>query len=292
MQRYLTGKSVRHSRISLVFNAVVKVPMQFVILLTGALVFVFFLFEPPPMLFHRAERERVAATAGEYREVEAKYSDALGRRREAARGLLQSRDAAARERYVAAQKQLDAARSEGIDLAQRSAGGREYNDTNYIFLTFVTRYLPVGLVGLILAAIFAAAMSTISAELNSLATSTVIDLYRRHWKRDAPDGHYVLVSRAATGFWGLYALVFASFGNRLGSLIEAVNMVGSLFYGSVLGVFVLAFGVKRATGRGACLGLLLGLATVWWINGHTEISFLWYNVVGCLVVVAVGVVVR
>ncbi|MBI3693288.1 MAG: sodium:solute symporter, partial [Acidobacteria bacterium] len=228
------------------------------------------------------ERERVEATE-EYRAAEARYRQTFSDRRDAASALLASRDEAARERYRTAQKSLDASRAEGIRLV-----GPGYNDTNYIFLTYVIRYLPAGVVGLIMAAIFAAAMSTISAELNSLATSTVIDLYRRHLKRDGDDRHYVLVSRLATSFWGVYAMGFAFFGNRLGSLIEAVNMIGSLFYGSVLGVFVLAFGVKRANGNGAVAGLIAGLATVWWTSRNTEISFLWYNVVGCLVVVAVG----
>lgn len=285
VQRYLTGKSIRHSRLSLIFNATVKVPMQFIILLTGALVFVFFLFEPAPMLFNRAERELVETTAP-YRAAEAQYQDAFKTRRETAEDLLRARDPASRERYLAARKGLDAARADGIRLV-----GHEYNDTNYIFLTFVTRYLPAGVVGLIMAAIFAAAMSTISAELNSLATSTVIDLYRRLLQPGADDRHYVRVSRLATTFWGIYAMGFAFFGNRLGSLIEAVNMVGSLFYGSVLGVFVLAFGVRRANGNGAVAGLLAGLATVWWTSRYTEISFLWYNVLGCLVVVAVGIAV-
>jgi len=290
VQRYLTGKSIRHSRIGLLFNAVVKVPMQFVILLTGALVYVFFLFEAPPMLFHRAEAARVEREApDQYRETEARYRQVVAERREAATRLLASRGDDARDQYRAAQERMAAARGEGIRLARQTAGGGEYNDTNYIFLTFVTRYLPAGVVGLIMAAIFAAAMSTISAELNSLATATVIDLYRRLWKPEAADGHYVSVSRLATAFWGIYAMGFAFFGRRLGSLIEAVNMVGSLFYGSVLGVFVLAFGVKRASGTGAFVGLLTGLAAVWWTSRNTGISFLWYNALGCLVVVAVGV---
>jgi Na+/proline symporter len=284
VQRYLTGKSVRHSRVSLIFNAVMKVPMQFVILLTGALVYVFFLFEAPPMLFHRAERERVEAQEA-YRETEARYREAFAARREAALAYDGARDAASAERFQAARQRFEAARAEGVRLA-----GQPYNDTNHIFLTFVTRYLPAGVVGLILAAIFAAAMSTISAELNSLATATVIDLYRRLLRPGASDAHYVLVSRLATGFWGMYAMGFALFGNRLGSLIEAVNLVGSLFYGSVLGVFVLAFFVPRATGTGACAGLLAGLATVWWMNRYTAVSYLWYNVAGCLVVVGGGMV--
>ncbi len=285
VQRYLTGKSILHSRISLMFTAVVKVPMQFVILLTGALVFVFFLFEQPPMLFNRAEREQVEQSEA-YRETEARYKQAFDERKTAAAALVGSRDQETRDRYLAARTRFEAERAEGIRLT-----GRPYNDTNYIFLTFVIRYLPAGAVGLIMAAVFAAAMASISGELNSLATSTVIDLYRRHIKRHAEDRHYVRVSRLATAFWGIYAMAFAVFVTRLGSLIEAVNIVGSLFYGSVLGVFVLAFGVKRADGNGAAAGLLAGLATVWWTSRKTDISFLWYNVLGCVVVVVVGTLV-
>ena len=287
VQRYLTSKSVAESRISLLFNAVLKVPMQFFVLLAGAMVFVVFLFTPPPMLFHRVERERVEIASG-YKDLEARYTNAAEKRREAAHNLLRLRNEGARQQYHESQQQFDAARQAGIDLAKKSAPSGEYNDTNYVFLTFVTSYLPAGLVGLILAAILVA--STISAELNALATSSVIDLYRRYWRRDASDSHYVLVSKIATAFWGAYAVAFAFFGGRLGSLIEAVNMVGSLFYGSVLGVFVLAFGVKRSNGNSACLGLLAGLATVWWISRNTQISFLWYNVAGCLVAVGVGTI--
>jgi Na+/proline symporter len=289
VQRYLTGKSIRHSRISLIFNAIVKVPMQFFILLTGALVFVFFLFEPPPMLFNRAERDRVESS-GDYHAADIRYQEAFARRRDAAAALIQTRDSVGRDRYQAAEKDLQAARAAGIKVAQNSSG-IVYNDTNYIFLTFVTRYLPAGVVGLIMAAVFAAAMSSISGELNSLATSSVMDLYRRHVNRNGSDDHYVFVSRLATAFWGIYAMTFSLFVVRLGSLIEAVNLVGSLFYGSMLGVFVLAFGVKRANGNGAVIGMLAGLASVAWISRHTEISFLWYNVAGCLVVVTVGTLV-
>ncbi|MBI1955991.1 MAG: sodium:solute symporter, partial [Acidobacteria bacterium] len=160
-----------------------------------------------------------------------------------------------------------------------------------IFLTFVTTVFPVGTVGLIIAAIFAAAMSTISAELNSLASTTMIDIYRRHFRSQASDAHYVRVTKIATVFWGAYAAAFAFYGGRLGSLIEAVNRVGSLFYGSLLGVFVLAFGFRQATGTGAFMGLIAGEIAVLLTSWLTGISYLWYNVVGCVVVVAVGLLV-
>jgi Na+/proline symporter len=286
VQRYLTSKSVTESRVSLLLNAVLKIPMQFFVLLTGAMVFVVFVFVPPPMLFHRVTREHVALLPG-YTELQKKYTEAARERSQAAHDLLRFRNDAARNQYHASEREFDNARRAAITFAERSSGAA-YNDTNYVFLTFVTSYLPAGLVGLILAAILVA--STISAELNSLATVTVIDLYRRYCRRDGSDAHYVLVSKVATAFWGVYAVAFAYFGGRLGSLIEAVNMVGSLFYGSVLGVFVLAFGIRRANGNSACAGLVAGLCTVWLISRHTTISFLWYNVAGCLVAVVVGTI--
>ena len=292
VQRYLTGRSMAHMRISLLFNAVVKVPLQFVILLTGALVFSFFVFTQPPLLFNPVERLRMAQTGGTtYEEVAAHYEQTFSERKEAARALLVSRNRSAESLYLSTEASVQRIRKEAIALVEKSNEGTTYNDTNYIFLNFVTGYLPVGLVGLIIAAVFAAAMSTISAELNSLATATVIDHYRRYIRRGASDSHYTLASRFATAFWGVYATIFASFGGQLGSLIEAVNMVGSLFYGSLLGVFVLAFAPWRTTGRGAFAGILAGLAAVAWTATQTEISFLWYNLVGCMVTVTVGLIV-
>jgi Na+/proline symporter len=162
---------------------------------------------------------------------------------------------------------------------------------NYVFPTFVTTRLPVGLIGLIIAAIFAAAMSSIAGEVNALATTTVIDVYKRHIRREADDAHYLLVSKAATGFWGLLACAFAVYAARAGSLIEVVNKVGSLFYGTLLGAFVLAIGTRRANGHGAFAGMLAGFATVLLAARYTAISYLWYNVVGAAVVVAVGLAV-
>ena len=289
VQRYLTGRSMAHMRISLLFNAVVKVPLQFVILLTGALVFSFFVFTQPPLLFNPVERVRMGQTGGaSYEDVESRYRQTFSEREQAARTLLVSRNRSAESRYLSAEARVQGVRTEAIALVEKSNDGTTYNDTNYIFLNFVTGYLPVGLVGLIIAAVFAAAMSTISAELNSLATATVIDHYRRYIRRGASDSHYTLASRFATAFWGVYATVFASFGGQLGSLIEAVNRVGSFFYGSLLGAFVLAFAPWKTTGHGAFVGMLAGLAAVAWTSTQTEISYLWYNVVGCVVAVGVG----
>jgi Na+/proline symporter len=168
-----------------------------------------------------------------------------------------------------------------------STGGEQgFSDTNYIFLSFVTRYLPVGLVGLVIAVMFAATMSASAGEINSLATVTMVDFYRRYFRRSASDHHYLMASRWATIFWGAYAIASAGFGRKLGSLIVAVNVVGSLFYGSLLGVFALAFFFRQVRGTAAFFGMLAGEAVVFWAFLFTGISFLWYNVIGCLVVIA------
>lgn len=291
VQRYLTGKSIAQSKLSLLFNAMAKVPVQFFILFVGAMVFVFFIFEQPPLLFQRAAVERAQAASG-YEGVQRKFTRAFELRRDSALDLIAAHRAGdslnvagSRDKYRSAQTELDGARREGAALVEKG-----FNDTNYIFLSFVTRYLPAGIVGLVIAVIFAAAMSSISGEINSLATVSVIDIYKRHLNPSATDKHYLLISRVATAFWGFYAVCFAQFGKNLGSLIEAVNMLGSLFYGSLLGVFALAFFFPKVKGNGAFFGMLAGEAAIFSAWRFTGISFLWYNVIGCVVVIGTGVI--
>lgn len=296
VQRYLTGKSITQSRFSLLFNAMAKIPLQFFILLIGATVFVLFQFERPPLLFQPVEMKNIQREP-EYPALAQRYDQAFQQRMEAARQLVSSRQRSDDQgwktsltAYRAAQQQIDTARKEGAQLVDRQHGESGFTDTNYIFLHYVTRYLPAGLVGLIIAVIFTAAMSAISGEINSLATVTVIDVYKRYIARDVSDTHYLWASRAATAFWGIYAVLFAGYVRSLGSLIEAVNKVGSLFYGGMLGAFVLAFFFRRVNGNGAFVGVLAGEAAIFAANQFTSISFLWYNVVGAVVVVAVGLI--
>ncbi len=293
VQRYLTAKSLYHSRISLLFNAVLKVPLQFFILLTGVLVFVFFLFEPPPLLFHPAERARLESAAPDaIARLESQFAQALSERRQAAEGVLEGRTADRREAFRAAESRTQRIRGEAVALAERDGGRGSYNDTNYIFLTFVLSYLPPGLVGLILAGVFAAAMSTISSELNSLATSTAVDHIGRYVRPGLSERGMRRALRWATLGWAVYAGAFASYGGRLGSLIEAVNYVGSLFYGPMLGVFALAFLVRRATANGAFWGTALGLAAVWAAKAaFPNLAFLWLNPLGCLATVGAALMV-
>jgi Na+/proline symporter len=292
VQRYLTGKSIGQSRLSLLFNAMAKVPMQFFILFIGAMVFVFFTFQKPPFLFQPVEMARMSSDP-RFSAAQERYEAAFENRRQAAENYLtvqKSGDASAQQasrlRYQAAQRELNDAHAAGEKLV-----GPDFHDTNYVFLSFVTSFLPAGIVGLIIAVIFTAAMSSTSGEINSLAAVTVIDLYQRHLRRGASDHHYLTASRLATLFWGVYAVIFAQYGRSFGALIEAVNIVGSLFYGGMLGVFVLAFFFKRVGGAGAFWGVLAGEAAIFAAYLFTKISYLWYNVIGCLVVIGVGVLV-
>jgi SSS family transporter len=298
VQRYLTGKSIAQSRLSLLFNGVAKIPMQFFILFIGAMVFVFYIYEKPPILFQTVELERIQQPAlrAEYGPVAERYDAAFESRKAAANQLIEARhngDAGLWQQglkgYGKAQGELDAARRASVGLVEKAGGPKGISDTNYIFLTFVTQHLPAGLVGLVLAVIFGATMSSISGEMNSLATVSMVDIYKRHFRNTAPDRHYLHVSRIATAFWGVYAIVTAEFAKGLGSLVEAVNLLGSFFYGGMLGVFVLAFFFPRVRGRGAFYGVLAGEAVIFACYFFTRIAFLWYNVIGCLVVVATGV---
>jgi SSS family transporter len=278
VQRYLTGKSIGQSRLGLLLTAMAKVPMQFFILFIGAMVFVVFLFVRPPLVFQPVVMEQVQSSP-QYAAIENRYEQAFAQRQAAARRIVASDSAALRD-FRSAQKDFDAARADALKVADTS-------DTNYIFLSFVTHYLPVGIVGLVIAVIFTAAMSAISGEINSLATVTVIDIYKRHLVKNSSDKHYLVASRFATVFWGIYAVVFASTASGFGALIEAVNQVGSLFYGGMLGVFVLAFFVKRCTATGAFVGVLAGEAAIFTTARFTQ-AFLWYNVIGCLVTIGVA----
>ncbi|MGC8759584.1 MAG: sodium:solute symporter [Bryobacteraceae bacterium] len=280
VQRYLTGRSVAQSRLGLLFNGVAKIPMQFFILFTGAMVFVFYVYTQPPLIFQpqaMAALERLPQAGA----VRADYDRAFALRRDAARRL----DIAAFRR---AHQELDQVRRRALEMAGEATGQGWINDTNYVFLWFVIHQIPAGVVGLILAAIFAAAMSTISAEINSLATVSMVDVYRRFLRRQADDGHYLRVSRWLTVFWGAYAIVTALYAQNLGSLVEAVNRLGSLFYGTLLGVFVLAFFVPRAHGTAAFWAMVFGEAVVFGAWHFTHVAFLWLNVLGCLCVVLFG----
>ena len=286
VQRYLTAKSEDEARSSLLMSAYVKIPLQLLVLSTGVLVFVYYLFQAPPMLFNRVYDARVAAGpyATEYASLEQQFP-----RRSASVGRPPcSRD---REAFLATDARVAAIRGRASEIVKQTTGDTRYTDVNYVFPTFITTRMPIGLVGLMIAAIFAAAMSASAGELNSLASATVIDFYRRHFVKDATDTHYLNVSKLATIGWGLFACVVAMYAANQGSLIEVVNRYGSFFYGSLLGVFALAILVKRATAAGAFWGMIAGMTvvlTVAFSPWTRDIAFLWHNLIGAVVVVVVG----
>jgi SSS family solute:Na+ symporter len=287
VQRYLTAKSIDEARQSLMMSAFVKIPLQFLILASGVLVFVFYLFNAPPMLFNRAYDAQIAAgpRAGEYTALERDFERELATRKEAAT----RNDRAA---FLASDGRVRDIRGHATQIVRDTTGDIGYNDVNYVFPTFITTHLPVGLVGLMIAAIFAAAMSASGGELNALATATIIDFYRRHFVKAGTDAHYLRVSKLATVAWGLFACVVAMYSANQGSLIEVVNRYGSLYYGSLLGVFILAILTKKATARGAFWGMVAGMAVVLFVAFQLPwIEFLWHNVIGAVVVVAVGLLI-
>jgi SSS family solute:Na+ symporter len=300
VQRYLTAKSIDEARTSLFMSAYWKIPLQALVMIIGVFMFLFYIFTPPPMLFNRAHDQRVreSARAGEYAALEQRFGEAVVARKQAAEQLAEaqrSSDPAATAvrsaAFKAEEQRVLGVRAEAVSLVKDVSGDSSYNDINYVFPTFIVTHLPVGLIGLLMAAIFAAAMSTVSGELSALSTSTVIDFYRRWVRDDGDQAHLLWVSKVATLFWAVFASIVAIWASELGSLIEVVNRFGSFFYGSILGVFLLAIGWKRANSTGAFVGLLTGMGVVGWVTVSTSIAFLWHNLIGAVVVFVVGMIV-
>jgi solute:Na+ symporter, SSS family len=302
VQRYLSAKSVDEARSSLLMSAYWKIPLQALVLLIGVLVFVFYVFNRSPLLFNPKHWDAVQNAnpdlAGYMR---TEYQARLVEREQAARAIVAAKTP--QERELAASNfrvmnfQTNMLRTEALDGAQKVTG-QPSRDVNYVIPRFVLDHLPIGLAGIFIAAILAAAMNAIAAELNSLASTTVVDFYKRWVRAEGSDTHFLNVSRAATGLWGVFACIVATFAVDLGSLIEVVNKFGSFFYGSILGVFLLAM-IPRSRALGAFVGLIAGMAVVaavtfgpniarWFGTGFPSIAFLWLNVIGAVTVVAVG----
>lgn len=287
VQRYLTAKSIDEGRHSLLMSAFVKIPLQLLVLSTGVLVFLFYVVQTPPMLFNKAYDARVTTGpyAAEYASLQRQFDQEVEVRRQA--GIANNRDA-----FLASDGRVKEIRQQAVQVVKKTTGDEQYSDVNYVFPTFITTHMPVGLVGLMVAAMFAAAMSTASGELSALSSATVIDFYKRHFAKDRSDAHYLTVSKYATAGWGLFACIVAMFAANQGSLIEVVNRYGSFFYGSILGVFILALLTKKATATGAFVGLIAGMLVVLSVAfGMPWIAFLWHNLIGAVVVVAVGMAV-
>jgi len=296
VQRYLSAKSVDEARSSLLMSAFYKIPLQALVLLVGVLTFTFYLFAPPPMLFNPVHDAQVKASAraAEYSALEQQFDAAIGQRREAASAFAaadENTKPTAASKFRGADEEVKRVRAAAVGIVKDVSGDKSYNDVNYVFPTFVTTRIPMGLAGLIVAAILVAAMSASSAELSALSTASVIDFYKRFGPKDASDAHVLWASRIAILFWGLFASFVAIWAAELGSLIEVVNRFGSLFYGSILGVFILAVGFPTANSTGALAGMVAGMTVIVSIATFTKLAFLWHNPIGALVVVSVGLLV-
>ncbi|MCP4896306.1 MAG: sodium:solute symporter, partial [bacterium] len=297
VQRYLSGRSIAESRFGLLANGVLKIPMQFCILFIGAMIFVFYQFVTPPLFFNPVETANVKKSeySQPYEQLETQFEQLHHEKQAHIRSMLAAMEGGSDGDLQQALETLEQSRSQEDDLRQEAASlieasdpSADSNDINYIFLTFVINYLPVGLVGLILAAILSASMSSTAAELNALASVSVIDIYRRIFKKDASDSHYLNVSKIISVFWGMYAIGFALFANSLGSLIEAVNILGSLFYGSILGIFLIAFSFKKIGGDATFVAAIVAECFVLGCFFFSDIPYLWFNVIGCLVLIVVA----
>ena len=299
--RYLAGRSVTESRLGLLFNGILKIPMQFFILFVGILVFVFYQFTAPPLLFNNSLRTRVQATAqaDELAGIEAKWTQVQADKRAEVERYLEARkagddsaEASARERLRAAEQQASTLRKDAKAVVTRALPGVETKDSDYIFITFVKDWLPSGLFGLLISVILAAAMSSVSSELSALGTTTTIDFYKRVVRREASERHVLLASKAFTVFWGIVAVAFASFASLLDNLIQAVNILGSIFYGTVLGLFLVAFFLKSVRGHAVFIAALISQTTVIALYKFTSLGYLWFNVVGCTLVVILGLAIQ
>jgi Na+/proline symporter len=312
VQRYLSGKSLTESRLGLLFNGILKVPMQFMVLFVGILVFVFFQFTQPPIHFNRANLDslRNSSYAEQLTDLEDQQTVVFQEQQTALRDLVSAIDAneesaidASKARVFELQERDKGIRAEVKTLIETNDPNAEVSDTDYVFITFVMNYLPIGLVGLLLAVIFSAAMSSTASELNALATTTVIDVYRRSLVKGKSDHHYLQASKVMTILWGLIALAFAASASLFDNLIEAVNIIGSLFYGVILGIFLVAFFMKWIGGRAVFVAALISEAiilTIFYLNYYEvqfelfgavrqiKIAYLWLNLIGCVLTMAMA----
>ncbi|MES2428706.1 MAG: sodium:solute symporter [Bacteroidota bacterium] len=299
--RYLTGSSVGQSRMGLIMNGLIKIPMQFCILLIGVLVFAFYQFNRPPMFFNQYEVKQVkqSAYAGQYGVLEGKYTAAFEQRKAKANELMTAFDSKDKTQIDNAQADLKHAdeqatniRKEGISLMKKNDAQADTDDTNYVFLNFVTHYLPKGLIGLLIAIVFLASMGSTASALNSLASTSVVDIYKRTINPGASDKNYLNASRLATVFWGMVCIAMALYAGKMGNLLEAVNQLGSYIYGTILGVFIVAFYVKRIGGSAVFIAAVITEAIICLIGYNGWVAYLWLNPIGCILVILIGLMVE
>ena len=293
VQRYLTGKTLTESRLGLMFNGLVKIPMQFTVLLTGLMVYIFFLFQQPPLHFNEVNRQNVMKTevANEYKNLEAKFDVVFNDRKtfiteNIAKDNLS--DETFSQKLKDYNKKIRELRLEAREKISQANPSAKVKDEDYIFMYYVLNYFPVGVIGLLLAMIFSAAMSSTASEINALATTFIVDIYKRNWVKDATDEHYLKMSKMVTLGWGILLMIFALWAAPLENLIQAVNILGSLFYGTILGVVVSAIFLKQVSANGVIVGAIVAETVV--ILGYffSDIGYLWFNAIGCILVMFIG----
>ena len=296
--RYLSGASLRESRLGLLFNGILKIPMQFFILLLGVLVFVFYIYNKPPIHFNPVNISIVEKSeeAPQWNKLKDEYNFLFYERQREYNNVLEHPEAKS-EKIQSIEKTLGLMRSNADSLIKKVDPNLDTNDKDYVFISYVLSYLPVGMVGLLIAVIFSSSMSSKASELNALASTTVVDLYKRSIRRNKDDKHYLRATKFATVLWGLLAMAFAMFCSLFENLIQAVNIVGSLFYGAVLGVFAVAFFFKKIGGTAVFWAAILSevvILTLYLLGekGIINIAFLWYNLIGCVLVIILGAILQ
>lgn len=302
VQRYLSGQTLSQSRMGLIMNGFLKVPMQFIILFIGVMVFVFYQFFLPPVVFNKVQTDKLRQSefAEEFEVLESQYADNFEESKSSYIEMLeaidqedQSKEIKTREKLSVLKSEQNSIRDEVKELIVANDPVAETRDTDYVFMRFVMDNLPKGIIGLLFAVIFSAAMSSTASELNALGSTTTVDLYKRSIKQGGSDKHYLTSSKLFTAFWGIGAILFATYASLFENLIQAVNLLGSLFYGTILGIFLVAFFMKWVKGQAVFIAALLSQILVLFVhfsNGDVmdgnlwDIGFLWYNPIGCLTV--------
>ena len=299
--RYLTGSSIRDSRMGLLMNGLLKVPMQFCILLIGILVFAYYQFNTAPLFFNAVETKKIENSIykEEYNQILAKQ-ESLNKEKTA---VIYDLNTAIKENnqalvdlkssdLKALNSQSNDLRTEVVSLIKKNDANADTNDNNYIFLSFVTSTFPKGFIGLLIAIIMLASMGATASAINSLASTTVIDIYKRFFNKTGSEKSYLKASRVCTLGWGIFTVIIALYANKLGNLLEAVNILGSLFYGTILGIFLVAFYFKSIGGKAVFWAAVLTEILVISIWKMDVVAFLWLNLIGCVLVIVIGLLLQ
>jgi len=300
VQRYLSGSSISQSRLGLMFNGLLKIPMQFFILFIGVMVFVFYQYVQPPIFFNQSALNDIKQSeyVEDFNKLEQNYERTFETKKEKIHELVVAMDNNDEALVTVKQNEITNLTNEATEIRNEVKGlikkvdsSSETDDTDYVFITFVMDFLPTGIIGLLLAVIFSAAMSSTSGELNALASTTTVDFYKRVFKKEASDKHYLVSSKLFTLMWGVLAISFAMFASLIDNLIEAVNILGSLFYGTILGIFLVAFYIKFIRSNAVFIAALISETLVIVAYFYSDIGFLWYNVIGCMLVVIISLLI-